>query len=70
MPGPLDGIRVIDLTTVIRGRSAPCCWGDQGADIIKIEPPGGDIARRTSGDGEFTAMFISSNRGKARSRWI
>ena len=37
---------------------------DQGADVIKIEPPGGDIARRTSGDGEFTAMFVSSNRGK------
>ena len=27
---------------------------DQGADVIKVEPPGGDIARRTSGDGEFT----------------
>ena len=37
---------------------------DQGADVIKIEPPGGDIARRTSGDGAFTAMFVSSNRGK------
>ncbi len=37
---------------------------DQGADVIKVEPPGGDIARRTAGDGEFTAMFVSSNRGK------
>ncbi|MEA2743580.1 MAG: hypothetical protein QOG25_1951, partial [Acetobacteraceae bacterium] len=37
---------------------------DQGADVIKVEQPGGDIARRTSGDGEFTAMFVSSNRGK------
>jgi crotonobetainyl-CoA:carnitine CoA-transferase CaiB-like acyl-CoA transferase len=37
---------------------------DQGADVIKIEPPTGDIARRTAGDGQFTAMFISSNRGK------
>ena len=37
---------------------------DQGADVIKVEPFGGDIARRTAGDGEFTAMFVSSNRGK------
>ena len=37
---------------------------DQGADVIKVEPPGGEIARRTAGDGEFTAMFVSANRGK------
>jgi len=37
---------------------------DQGADVIKVEPPTGDIARRTAGDSEFTAMFVSSNRGK------
>ena len=64
MPGPLDGIRVIDLTTVISGPVCTMILADQGADVIKIEPPGGDIARRTAGDGEFTAMFVSSNRGK------
>jgi crotonobetainyl-CoA:carnitine CoA-transferase CaiB-like acyl-CoA transferase len=64
MPGPLDGIRVIDLTTVISGPVCTMILADQGADVIKIEPPTGDIARRTSGDGEFTAMFVSSNRGK------
>ena len=64
MPGPLDGIRVIDLTTVISGPVCTMIMADQGADVIKIEPPGGDIARRTAGDGEFTAMFVSSNRGK------
>jgi crotonobetainyl-CoA:carnitine CoA-transferase CaiB-like acyl-CoA transferase len=64
MPGPLDGIRVIDLTTVVSGPVCTMILADQGADVIKIEPPGGDIARRTSGDGEFTAMFVSSNRGK------
>ena len=37
---------------------------DQGADVVKVEPPGGEIARRTAGDGEFTAMFVSANRGK------
>ncbi len=64
MPGPLEGIRVIDLTTVISGPVCTMLLADQGADVVKVEPPGGDIARRTAGDGEFTAMFVSSNRGK------
>jgi crotonobetainyl-CoA:carnitine CoA-transferase CaiB-like acyl-CoA transferase len=64
MAGPLEGIRVIDLTTVVSGPVCTMILADQGADVIKIEPPGGDIARRTSGDGEFTAMFVSCNRGK------
>jgi crotonobetainyl-CoA:carnitine CoA-transferase CaiB-like acyl-CoA transferase len=64
MPGPLEGIRVIDLTTVVSGPVCTMILADQGADVIKIEPPGGDITRRTAGDGEFTAMFVSSNRGK------
>ena len=64
MPGPLQGIRVIDLTTVVSGPVCTMLLADQGADVIKVEPPGGDIARRTSGDGEFTAMFVSCNRGK------
>jgi crotonobetainyl-CoA:carnitine CoA-transferase CaiB-like acyl-CoA transferase len=64
MSGPLEGIRVIDLTTVISGPVCTMILADQGADVIKIEPPGGDIARRTAGDAEFSAMFVSANRGK------
>ncbi len=64
MPGPLEGIRVIDLTTVISGPVCTMILADQGADVVKVEPPGGEIARRTVGDGEFTAMFVSANRGK------
>jgi crotonobetainyl-CoA:carnitine CoA-transferase CaiB-like acyl-CoA transferase len=64
MSGPLAGIRVIDLTTVVSGPVCTMLLADQGADVIKVEPPGGDIARRTAGNGQFTAMFVSCNRGK------
>ncbi len=62
--GALEGIRVIDLTTVVSGPVCTAILADQGADVVKVEPPGGEIARRTVGDGEFTAMFVAANRGK------
>src|SRR3984957_18320290 len=68
MSGPLQGVRVVDLTAVVSGPFATMFLADQGADVIKIEPISGDSARRSRAaidkSGEFSAMFISSNRGK------
>ena len=68
MPGPLADIRVLDLTSVVSGPLATMFLADQGADVIKIEPLGGDITRRSrqsiSASGEFSALFVSTNRGK------
>jgi len=68
MAGPLAGVRVIDLTSVVSGPLATMFLADQGADVIKIEPLSGDITRHSrqsiSASGEFSALFVSSNRGK------
>ncbi|MFN4089381.1 MAG: CaiB/BaiF CoA transferase family protein [Alphaproteobacteria bacterium] len=53
--GPLDGIRIIDLTTVMLGPYATQILGEMGTDVIKVEPPGGDIARWT-GTGKTPGM--------------
>ncbi len=54
----LDGIRVLDLTTMINGPYTTALLSDMGADVIKIEPPDGDPWRSISGG------FMSCNRGK------
>src|SRR3954451_5409754 len=68
MTGPLSGVQVIDLTSVVSGPFATMFLADQGADVIKVEPPGGDITRRSRQSvdptGQFSALFISTNRGK------
>lgn len=66
MPGPLDGIRVVDLTAMVSGPLATMMLADQGADVIKIENPrGGDFTRAVSTrNGGFSASFLNNNRNK------
>ncbi len=66
MAGPLQGIRVLDLTQVLFGPFSTMIFSDLGAEVIKIERPEvGDIAR---GNGPFvrdiSTYFLSVNRGK------
>ena len=58
-PGPLAGIRLIEVGTMLAGPYAAMLLADLGAEVIKIEPPGGDISRQV-GD----SYFASLNRGK------
>ena len=66
MPGPLQGIRVLDLSVMISGPLATMILADQGADVIKVESPGlGDIMRFLgTSRGGMTGIFANNNRGK------
>ncbi len=66
MGGPLQGVRVLDLTTVVMGPYACQLMGDYGADVIKVESPDGDVMRlsgpmRNPGMGH---LYLSTNRSK------
>lgn len=65
MPGPLHGIRVLDLTGMISGPMAAMILADQGADVIKIEPPTGDLMRHFGVlHRGMSSSFLSNNHGK------
>ncbi len=66
MPGPLAGIRVVDLTSMVSGPLATAVLGDQGADVIKVEPLGtGDLIRSIGcSRGGLSAIFSTLNRNK------
>src|SRR5215813_715729 len=62
---PLDGVRVLDLARVLSGPSCGKALADLGADVIKVEPPGGDLTRTAQPrvDG-VPAYFAQQNCGK------
>ncbi|QYY28393.1 MULTISPECIES: CaiB/BaiF CoA transferase family protein [Cupriavidus] len=66
MTGPLQGIRIVDMTTVLMGPYATQILGDLGADVIKVEPPTGDTVRDVGprrNDG-MAGIFLHVNRSK------
>ncbi len=65
MPGPLHGYRIVDLTANVAGPLATMILGDQGAEVIKVEPPEGDSTRAgAKARGGFNASFLNNNRNK------
>jgi len=66
MPGPLDGIRVVEFTSVVLGPWACQMLADMGADVIKIEAPYGDSNRQLGASRHkgMAALYLTCNRNK------
>src|SRR6266508_1907446 len=66
MSGPLTGVRLLDVSTVVLGPWAAQMLGDMGADVIKVEPPDGDTTRRLgpARNPGMGAFYLACNRNK------
>lgn len=69
LPQPLSGIKVVELSHLIAGPYCCQMLADEGATVVKIEPPGGELTRhrepsRRTESGSVTAYYASLNRGK------
>lgn len=67
MPGPLNGIRIVEMTSVVLGPWASMMLGDLGAEVIKIEPPAGDTNRNlgpNSNNKDMGSLYLTCNRNK------
>jgi crotonobetainyl-CoA:carnitine CoA-transferase CaiB-like acyl-CoA transferase len=64
--GPIEGIRVVDFSTVVSGPVATQALGDLGAEVIKVEAPIGDFSRLAGGEPHagLTGFFVANNRNK------
>ena len=66
MSGPLTGLRVVDLTSTMLAPYCTMNLGDLGAEVVKIEPPSGDVTRHlgTAKNPSMASGYLSVNRGK------
>jgi len=65
MTRPLEGIRIVDLSTVFSGPMATTLLCDQGAEVVKVESPEGDTTRQIGpSKAGLSATYIAANRGK------
>ena len=66
MNGPLDSVRVLDMTSVVMGPYASQILGEYGADVVKVEPPQGDVMRLSGPmrNPKMGHLYMSTNRAK------
>ncbi len=67
MPSPLDGVRIVEMTSVVLGPYACQMLGDLGADVIKVEPLEGDTNRNLgphSNNSDMGSLYLTCNRNK------